>query len=54
MLFDVLLGSKEVLKKFYPKIIFEASDDELDNIEGLLNEYNYRIEQINKNNFLAQ
>jgi len=50
----VLEGARETLKKFHPKIIFEAWDENhLDKAKEVLRQFNYKIKQIDKNNYLA-
>ena len=51
---DVLEGAVKTLKKFHPKIIFEAWDNEhLKIVEKILSKFNYKIKKIDDMNYLA-
>lgn len=51
---DVLKGGINTLKKFHPKIIFEAwNEDYLSKIRKILEPLNYKIEKIAEENYLA-
>jgi hypothetical protein len=51
---DVLEGSSDILKNYHPRIVFEAFDsDNLDKIEKILCNFDYKIKQIKKKNYLA-
>lgn len=52
---EAFKGSKKTLKKFHPKIIFEAVDeDKRKEIEEFLSKYDYRIRKIGDWNFVAE
>ena len=51
---DVLKGATTILKKYKPKIIFEAWDKQyLNNINLFLNNFGYKIRKIDENNYSA-
>jgi len=50
----VLEGAKKTLKKYHPKIIFEAWDrGSLNECKKILHRVGYRIKKINSTNYLA-
>ena len=51
---DVLKGATKTLKKYHPKIIFEAWDEQyLKKVKKILDKFNYKIKQIVPENYLA-
>lgn len=51
---DVLVGAGETLKKYHPKIIFEAwSDKHFKEIKKVLNKYDYKYKKIGSQDYLA-
>jgi len=51
---DVLKGAEKTLKKYHPRIIFEAWNEEyLDKIKKVLQPFNYKIKQIAPENYIA-
>lgn len=51
---EVLKGAEKTLRKFRPKIIFEAwSKEDLEKSEKILKALNYSIKQLNSENYLA-
>jgi len=50
----VLKGAVKTLKKYYPKIIFEAMNEEyLEKCKKVLDKFGYKIKQIDSENYLA-
>jgi len=50
----VIRGSRKILHKYHPKIIFEAWDKErFNDMDCLLKKFNYQIRQIDGENYLA-
>ena len=51
---DVIKGSLDILKKYHPKIVFEAFNMEyLKQIEKIFKNFNYSIRQIKQKNYIA-
>ncbi|MEA3359125.1 MAG: FkbM family methyltransferase [Thermodesulfobacteriota bacterium] len=51
---DVIKGSREILRKYHPRIIFEAWDEKhLKEMECFLKKFIYQIRKIDKENYLA-
>lgn len=51
---EVLKGATNTLKKYHPKIIFEAwSEKYLKKVEDILNPFNYKIKKIDLSNYFA-
>ena len=51
---EVLEGAANILKKFHPKIVFEAiREEDLDKIINVLNPYKYNICRITEYDYLA-
>ncbi len=51
---NVLKGASNVLKKYHPKIIFESwNKKQLETVKNVLKPFNYKIEKIDKENYLA-
>ena len=51
---DVLKGAKKILKRYHPRVIFEAWDEEhLNRIEKVLIPFKYQIKKIGEENYLA-
>lgn len=51
---DVLKGATKTLKKYHPKIIFEAWDEQyLKKVKEVLKPFNYKIKQIAPENYIA-
>jgi len=51
---NVLKGAKKTLKKYHPKLIFEAWDETyFKKIKNILDKYNYKFEKIGSQNYFA-
>lgn len=51
---EVLIGAKEILKKYSPKIICESLDEESEKgIRSILKEYNYTVERVSDEDVFA-
>lgn len=51
---EVLEGATKTLKKYHPKIIFEAWDEQyLKKVKEVLKPFNYKIKQIAPENYIA-